>query len=46
MTPRSGRPSTSRSDANVKRVRYVVLCDCQLTVPQIARGLGMNRNSV
>lgn len=45
-TPRSGRHSTSRIVANVKHVRYVVRFDCQLTVPQIARGLGMNRNSV
>ena len=30
--PRSGRPSTSRTDDNVERVRQMVRGDCRLTV--------------
>ena len=44
--PRSGRPSTSRTEANVERVRQMVPSDRQLTVRLIANELGMNRNSV
>ena len=35
----SGRPSTSRTDENVERVRR---CDCRRTVRMIADELGMN----
>ena len=39
---RSGRPSTSRTDKNVERVRQKVLSDRRLTVKMIADKLGMN----
>ena len=44
--PRSGRLSTSRTEANVERVRQMVRGDRRLTVRRIANELGMNRNSV
>ena len=44
--PRSGRPSTSRNEANVERVKQMVRGDRRLTVRQIADELGMNHNSV
>jgi len=44
--PRSGRPSTSRTDANVERVRQAVRDDRRMTVRLIASELGMNRDSV
>lgn len=44
--PRSGRPSTSRNEANVERVKQMVRDDRRLTVRQIADELGMNHNSV
>ena len=39
---RSGRPSTSRADKNVERVRQKVRSDRRLTVRMIADELGMN----
>ena len=39
---RSGRPSISRTDENVERVRQKVLSDCCLTVIMIVEELGMN----
>ena len=39
---RSGRPSTSRTDENVERVRQKVRSDRRLTVRMIADELGMN----
>ena len=39
---RSGRPSTSRKDKNVERVRQKVRSDRRLTVRMIADELGMN----
>ena len=39
---RSGRPSTSRTDENVERVRQKVLSDRRLTVRMKADELGMN----
>ncbi|XP_034015775.1 protein GVQW3-like [Thalassophryne amazonica] len=44
--PRSGRPSTTRTEANVERVKQMVRSDCQLTVQLIANELGMNRHSI
>ena len=43
---RSGRPSTSRTNENVKRVRQKVRSDCRLTVRMIADELGMNSERV
>ena len=34
--PRSGRPTTSRTNKNVERVREKVCSDCRLTVRMIA----------
>ena len=42
----SGRPSTSRTDKNVKRVRQKVRSDRRLTVRMIADELGMNSERV
>ena len=38
---KSGRPSTSRTDENVQRVRQKVRSDCHLTVRMTANKLGM-----
>ena len=43
---RSGRPSTSRTDENVERVRQKVPSDCRLTVRMIADELGLNSERV
>ena len=43
---RSGRPSTSRTDENVERVRQKVRSDRRLTVRIIADELGMNSERV
>ena len=43
---RSGRPSTSRTDENVERVRQKVRSNCRLTVRMIADELGMNSERV
>ena len=43
---RSGRPSTSRTDENVERVRQKVRSDGRLTVRMIADELGMNSERV
>ena len=43
---RSGRPSTSRTDENVQRVRQKVRSDRRLTVRMIADELGMNSERV
>ena len=43
---RSGRPSTSRTDKNVERVRQKVRSDRRLTVSMIADELGMNSESL
>ena len=44
--PRSGRPSTSRNDENVERVRQMVRSDRRLTVRMIANDLDVNRDCV
>ena len=43
---KSGRPSTSRTDKNVERVRQKVRSDRGLTVRMIADELGMNSERV
>ena len=43
---RNGRPSTSRTDENVKRVRQKMRSDRRLTVRMIADELGMNSERV
>ena len=43
---RSGRPSTSRTDENVERVRQKERSDCRLTVRMMADELGMNSEMV
>ena len=43
---RSGRPSTSRTDENVERVRQKVRSDRCLTIRMIADELGMNCEQV
>ena len=42
----TGRPSTSRTDENVERVRQKVRSDRRLTVRMIADELGMNSEKV
>ncbi|XP_077416144.1 protein GVQW3-like [Vanacampus margaritifer] len=44
--PRSGRPTTSRTEANVERVRQMLSGDRRLTVRLIANELGINRDNV
>ena len=44
--PRAGRPSTSKTEENVERVRQVVRGDRRLTVRMIADEVGMNHNAV
>jgi len=39
---KSGRPSTSRTEENVQRVREKMQSDCRLTVRMIADELYMN----
>ena len=43
---RSGRPSTSRTNENVERVRQKVHSNCRLIVRMIADELGMNSERV
>ena len=43
---RSGRPSISRTDENVERLRQKMRSDCRLTVRMIADELGMNSERV
>ena len=44
--PRAGRPSTSKMDDNVERVRYLVRSDHQLTLRMISSELNLNRFTV
>ncbi len=44
--PRSGRPSTSRNNENVDRIRDLVRSDCRLTVRMIGETLNLNRNVI
>ena len=45
-SPRSGRPSTSRSEENIERVKRAVRSDRRLTVRIIAQELDINRDCV
>jgi len=44
--PRAGRPSTSKTDDNVERVRSFVRSDRQLTLRIISSELNLNRFTV
>ena len=44
--PKSGRPSTSKTDDNIARVKQLVRNDRRLTVRMIGEELGLNRQSV
>ena len=44
--PRSGRPSTSKTDNNVEIVQALVRSDCRLTVRMIASELNLNHTTV
>ena len=44
--PRSGRPSTSKTDNNVEKVRALVRSDRRLTVRMIASVLNLNHTTV
>ena len=44
--PKSGRPSTTKTDENIKRVKQLVRSDRRLTVRMIADELSLNRESV
>ena len=44
--PKSGRPTTSRTNENVEHVREKVCSDCRLTVRMIADELSMNSERV
>ena len=43
--PRSGRPSTSRTAANIERVKQMVRADRRLTVRMIAEELSINKDT-
>ena len=43
---RSGRPSTTKIDKNIVRVKQMVRSDCRLTIRMIADNLDLNRESV
>ena len=44
--PLSGRPSTSKTDNNVEKVRALVRSDCRLTVRMMAGDLNLNHTTV
>ena len=44
--PLAGRPSTSKTDDNVERVRSLVRSDCRLTLKMISSELNLNRFTV
>ena len=46
VEPRSGRPSTSKTDNNVEKVQALVQSDRQLTVRMIASDLNLNHTTV
>jgi len=46
VEPRTGRPSTSKTDDNVERVRSLVRSDCRLTLRMISSELNLNRFTV
>ena len=44
--PKMGRPSTTRTDENITRVKQLVRSDRRLTVGMISDELSLNRESV
>jgi len=44
--PRAGRPSTSKTDDNVERVRSLVRSDCRLTLRMISTELNLNQFTI
>jgi len=44
--PRAGRPSTSKMDGNVERVRFLVRSDHRLTLRMISSELNLNRFTI
>lgn len=44
--PRSGRPTTSRNEENIQKVKKLVRSDRRLTVRMLAEELGLRRESV
>jgi len=44
--PHAGRPSTSKTEDNVERVRSLMRSDCQLTLRMISSELNLNRFTV
>jgi len=46
VEPRCGRPSTSKTDENMTKVRDLVRCDRRLTVRMISSVLNWNRQTV
>ena len=44
--PRGGRPSTSKMDDNVERVKSLVRSDRRLTLRIVSRALNLNRFTV
>ena len=44
--PRAGKPTTSKTDENVERVRHLVRSDLRLTLRMISSDLNLNRFTV
>ena len=44
--PKSGRPCTSTTDTNIKKVRQLVRSDRRLTIRVIANKVGMDKKTV
>ena len=44
--PKSGRPCTSTTDTNIKKVRQLVRSDRRVTIRVIANELGMDKETV
>ncbi|KAG8278082.1 hypothetical protein J6590_028908 [Homalodisca vitripennis] len=44
--PRSGRPSTSRTDENVEKIRELVLTDRRQTIEELSESSGLTWSSV
>ena len=44
--PKTGQPSTTRTDENITRVKQLVQSDCRLTVQMISDELSLNRELV
>ena len=44
--PKSGRPCTSTTDTNIKKVWQLVRSDCRLTIRIIANEVGMDKEMI